>query len=243
MVKPGPITGLLHIPWVIALAFAPFALAVWAFQTGAFDLDAATRSQALEATKLAMLLVGAALYWRAVRGKPASYGVKSRLWAWAALAGFGAILAQYASAEAGFGSGLEPVSAAARLAHLVIFVALAEEIWFRGLWMRATADNVLLAIGLGSLAFGLLHWPAGLGQVATTAAIGALYGAARWRGAPLWSLALAHGLVNWIAGTIAPASTWRTEPWLAQALFCVIALIFTWVIVGVGRRSKKDKMI
>ena len=226
---------LLDRPAAIALIFAPFAIATWLLRTDALGLAAPAAIQATEALQLATLLAGAALFWVATRGDPVRRGAAR--WRWALIAGLAALAAQVAVAEMRPAAGLDFAAAAARWANLVLIAGFAEELWFRGLWMRAARGSLALAVGAGALGFGLLHWPLGLGRVATTAAVGALYGAARWRGAPIWALALAHGSVDWISGVAAPATAWRFGAGASQALFCAIALIATGAILWRGSKG------
>lgn len=210
---------LLDRPLGVALLFAPLALLIWACRLRLGGMSEATAGQGLQWAQLLMLICGGGLWLYAARGE-----ARARRPALALAAGAAALAAQLIAAGAAPNAALSAASAAASFVNMVIFAALAEELWFRGLWMRAARGSALIAVGGGALLFGLLHWPLGLGRAATTAALGALYGAARWRGAPLWALALAHGAVNWISGTALPATAWRLDPLLSQALFCAVAL-------------------
>lgn len=225
MPERNAIARLLDRPEGVALAFAPFAVAIWALQTDFIGAGTEARRIGLSIVQLATLAGGLGLYWLVRRGETAPpHGARrGRVWL-AAVAAVVAVTAHILAADARLNEALAPGVAFAVFVNMALVVGLGEEAWFRGLWMRAAQPSAALAVGVGALAFGLLHWPFGLGRVATTAALGALYGAARWRGAPLWALALAHGAVNTVASTAIPASAWRFDPMLAQALFCALAL-------------------
>lgn len=231
--------SLLSNPWTIAFAFAPFAMAIWALQTRALGLDPEIWAVALQFVKVAMLAVGLALFLAG--GRPdlnAPIGRHGR-WTLAALAALIAIASSAAAIEPRLRPDLDFTLALARLIDLVIFVALAEEIWFRGLWMRAANGNLALALGVGSIAFGLFHWHLGALTVLATTAIGALYGAARWRGAPIWALALAHGFVNWTLG-VALLGTPRFDVTTSFALVAGLASLGAALILFIFRKPGRD---
>ncbi len=223
-------------PIGVAAAFLPIAIAVWLL------LDRLSRGPdpdayaGLRVVQVVMFVAGLALYAYLARDDAPEAGLgRRRRWIVAAAALAAALAAQAAVLEldprwallspydASPAMAQERLILVGLLAHEIVLVAAAEELWFRGLWMRAAGGSALLAIGVGALAFGLFHWPHGPWTVATTTAIGALYGAARWRGAPIWSLALAHGLGNWISRYGAPGS-WRFDEALARGLLCVLLL-------------------
>lgn len=220
------LSRILARPQTLALVFAPIALAVWAIQLRLGLPSEQAYVQAAEWVQVIMLGLGAVLYFfvRRHRSEPETPPSLSatRFALYAALV---ALFAQFVTANMQFSGSFDPLSMTARLANVVLFVALAEELWFRGLWMRSTASSLVLAVVVGALAFGLLHWPLGPGRVATTAALGLLYAAARWRGAPLWALALAHGSVNWVSASLAPATEWRFGALGSQTLFCLLVLV------------------
>lgn len=96
-----------------------------------------------------------------------------------------------------------------RLFYHLVLVALAEEIWFRGLWFRLTGNGFVLSVLCGSVLFAGLHWAHGPGQMAVALSLGFLFATWRWLGAPIWSLALVHGLMNWVNSTLLPGGAFR----------------------------------
>lgn len=230
------VDALMARPAGVAVAFAPIAFGAWWLVLEFQQTRSPDVYTGLRIVQTVMLVSGLALFASVVRRDPPVDRARSRRgWRLALLALALIVAAQAVALEAAPWWWLKPFhatfTAAERewffllgaLAHQVLFIAAAEELWFRGLWMRAAGDRAWLAIGVGAVAFGLLHWPAGLWSVATTAAIGALFGAARWRGAPLWSLALVHGLMNWLSIYAAPAS-WRFGEDIGRAVIIAVAL-------------------
>lgn len=84
------------------------------------------------------------------------------------------------------------------LLSYTLLVALPEEIWFRVLWPRAFGWGFLPFVGLGSLAFGLLHLSQGWTKVLFTGCLGAGFAVARRKGAGILPLVVCHGLLDWL---------------------------------------------
>lgn len=115
-------------------------------------------------------------------------------------------------------------TALGQLLYMMVLVGYVEELWFRGLWLRALSRFPLTGLLSGSLIFALYHWPQGGHAVLLTFSIGMVYGAARLRGAPILALGLGHGLVNWLNDTALPPVALRVETELALLLFPLICL-------------------
>ena len=162
---------------------------------------------------LALLQVGAGwLLWRRARAHhPASTG--NPVWAWVALAGL--LLLEQAVASHGLSPTLDPARLLGELVRLVLFVGIAEELWFRGLWFVLAGSRRNLALFGSSVLFGLYHVAHGWSVVALTAGVGLVFGIARWRGAPVLVLGVAHGLLDWCNTVLFPGMQWRIDPaWL-----------------------------
>ena len=225
------IMALLHQPWCVGIIFIPFAVLLWSLKGNFFDLPIPSLRFALEAFQLLLLGGGVLFYWLSVR-LPHSMDrldatTRNRRWQSVSLAflvALVAIAAQLLVSDGQINTHLDPSVMISRLIHYLLFVALAEELWFRGLWMRATWGRFFLSVGGGALGFAVLHWPAGLGAVATTGALGVLFGVARWHGASLLGLVLAHGIMDWVSRVLVPAENWRFSPIIAQLVFCFLIL-------------------
>lgn len=97
------------------------------------------------------------------------------------------------------------------LMRYFVFIALVEEIWFRGILQDYLGRNSLKAIMITSVVFGLYHLPHGWPVVLTTAAVGLLYSFARGYGAGILSLAFVHGMMNWLNLSFYPAQSLRID--------------------------------
>jgi len=115
----------------------------------------------------------------------------------------------------------------ATFAQSVILIGFVEELWFRGIWFHLCNGHRILAIGIGSLVFGVYHWPHGLWVILSTTGVGFALAAARSSGASLFGLALVHGTNNWINQTLMPGINFRFSH---QTVACCIAL--TGILIG-----------
>jgi len=80
-------------------------------------------------------------------------------------------------------------------------IGFAEELWFRGIWFEMFKRRFVPCVLLGSIAFGLIHFPhGGFLTVLLTALVGLIFAAARFRGASILALALAHGTLDFLNG-------------------------------------------
>lgn len=170
--------------WRVAVLFAPTALALWAISFGIVRLDSGSTRIAVQAIALLQLFLAVALYerWPPRDGEIARHGVALALAVFLIAQAAHLLLAHKALAY------VAPLVAAAALLQQVVTIGLAEELWFRGLWMRAAAGRPVLAIFGGAAGFGLYHLHQGPAMMATAAALGVLLAAARWHGAPIWAL-------------------------------------------------------
>jgi membrane protease YdiL (CAAX protease family) len=110
-------------------------------------------------------------------------------------------------------------SALSSLWNYTVSVSLVEELWFRELWFRICRRRFGSSVLLGSLLFGLYHAPRGWRSVLSTAAIGCVFAVARYRGASLGSLIIAHGLMDWLNRDIMPGARYRLDPSSSTVMF------------------------
>ncbi|WP_420548086.1 CPBP family intramembrane glutamic endopeptidase [Curvivirga sp.] len=97
------------------------------------------------------------------------------------------------------------------LIRYFVFIALVEEIWFRGILQDYLGRHSFKAVIIASVIFGLYHLPHGWPIVLTTTAVGLLYSLARSYGAGILSLAFVHGMMNWLNLSFYPAQSLRVE--------------------------------
>ncbi len=105
-------------------------------------------------------------------------------------------------------------------------VGLFEEVWFRGIWFAAFDGTVIGGVIAGSVVFGLVHYsPVLAGRGVDTfigaALVGFVYGSARFAGAGILPLRIAHGVFDFFFLCV-----WREK----KQRFAGIATI----IVGIG---------
>ena len=226
-------------PWLVAALFAPTALLLWAVAAGVIPIDQKNLRTVFQAIALAQLFLAVAIY-EAVPGLAAGDTAERPAWQRLAIA-FGVLIvtqvAHLAVTDKAFAT-IAIVTALAGLAQQVVTIALAEELWFRGLWMRAAAGRPLLAVFGGAAGFGLYHLHQGWDWVATSAALGLLFAVARWYGAPIWALALSHGLMNWLNMVAAPGAKWRLDPALSRGMFIGLVLFGTAIMWLLCRRPE-----
>ena len=226
-----------HLPaWLVGVIFAPLAVALWLVGLGVAQMEPGHMRASYQAISLLQLFLAIALYEHSLRRDGAEATPTTLL-------GIGLAFAAFLIAEVSHVLVAERVIGTASFAVIVgvllqqvVTIALAEELWFRGLWMRATGDRPALAIFGGSAAFGLYHLHQGPALMATTAALGLLFAVARWHGAPIWSLALAHGAMNWFNNVVAPAPGWRFDPTLSRTLFIALIVAGAFLLHRIGSR-------
>jgi hypothetical protein len=226
-------------PWLVAVLFAPTALLLWAIAAGIIPVDQKNLRTVLQAIALAQLFLAVTIY-EIVPGLAKGDRAQRPAWQRLMLA-LGVLIvtqvAHLAVAEKAFAS-IAVATALAALAQQVVTIALAEELWFRGLWMRAAAGRPLLAVFGGAAGFGLYHLHQGWEWVATSTALGLLFAVARWYGAPIWALALSHGLMNWLNMVAAPGAKWRLDPALSRGMFIGLVLFGTAIMWLLCRRPE-----
>jgi len=226
-------------PWLVAALFAPTALLLWAVATGVIPIDQKNLRTVFQAIALTQLFLAVTIY-EIVPGLAADDTPQKPAWQRLMLA-FGVLIvtqvAHLAVAEKAFAT-IAIAAALAALAQQVVTIALAEELWFRGLWMRAAAGRPLLAVFGGAAGFGLYHLHQGWEWVATSTALGLLFAVARWYGAPIWALALSHGLMNWLNMVAAPGGKWRLDPALSRGMLIGLVLFGTAIMWLLGRRPE-----
>jgi hypothetical protein len=145
-------------PRLVAVVFAPTAFALWAIGMGAIPLGPVDTRIAFQTISLIQLFVAIALYEHLLRRHGAAIP-GGRTVGSVGLA-FVALLAAELSQAAVAHNTLADVAflpATAALLQQLTAIALPEELWFRGLWMRAADGRPLLAILGGALGFGLYH--------------------------------------------------------------------------------------
>ncbi|MDQ8731943.1 CPBP family intramembrane glutamic endopeptidase [Bradyrhizobium sp. LHD-71] len=229
--------------WLVVASFAPTAILLWLIGLSIIPLEREGVRLVFQAISLAQLFIAFILQEQFPAGDDGRNDSLATGLVLAAGVLLIAELARFATAQLGWGRPNSIPALLLLLAQQVVMIALAEELWFRGLWMRAMAGRPGCAIFGGAAGFGLYHLHQGWELMLTSAALGVLFGTARWYGAPIWALALAHGLFNWINSNIIPGVAWRSDPLTARLLYVGLLLLGAWVLQAFARSRSKDRRL
>ena len=126
-----------------------------------------------------------------------------------------------------------------QLAYFLIPVGLFEEIWFRGVWFAAFDGSFTGGVMLGSVVFALVHYNPRVRRIgpldlANIAAIGLVFGAARYAGAGLIPLAAVHGVLDFISLYLLSNKRPRHRPVTAMAVFVGGSLVLAVALMLLG---------
>ena len=88
-----------------------------------------------------------------------------------------------------------------RALYFLVFVAFPEELWFRGIWFAMVGHAFWPSVLLGSVIFGMMHWSPGvpgrtIDAIPMIVLSGLVFATARFQGAGVLPLALAHGIFD-----------------------------------------------
>jgi hypothetical protein len=126
------------------------------------------------------------------------------------------------------------------LAHYLVVVGLFEEVWFRGIWFAVFGGSFVNAVVVGSIAFGLVHYspvlrPRDIQSVVWSIFAGSVFAAARYAGAGIVPLAVAHGAFDFLFHYVYRQEAPRYGPRTTGAVFIVACLLLVVSIVLLGR--------
>ena len=194
----------MHNPWSFAAWFAFIGTSTYVLFR-ANQLTGGLRFQAV--FMLSLIQLGLGLFWAKKRN--VNWGRIDSGWKSLVLVLLGLQLAEQALVVHSIPSTINLTTMGTRFIYMVFFIGLVEEVWFRGLWMHLCKDQVMPALVVGSVVFGLYHLPHGPWVVISTAGVGFAFGAARLRGASLFGLGLLHGANNWLNQSLFPGTAFR----------------------------------
>lgn len=155
----------------------------------------------------AQLAIGLWVYRHYYRDQISLWTVRG--WPWAAAAFLGLSVIWYTIGIPTFWPDRTMAVAGLELFKFLVFIGFTEELWFRGIWFAMFHNRLVPSVILGSVAFGLIHLAHDPVWALFAAAFGAVFAAARYRGASIVQLALAHGILNWTMKLVAPVSEFR----------------------------------
>lgn len=195
-----------------------------------FRANQMTGGQRVQAVFLLSLIqLGVGLFW--AKKLNVNWGRIDSGWKCMALVLLGLQIAEHALVVHSIPSTANFASLGSRFLHMVLFIGLVEEVWFRGVWVHLCKDRVIPALVAGSVFFGLYHLPHGPWVVISTAGVGFAFASARLRGASLVGLGLLHGINNWLNQSLFPGKAFRTSRELvAIGIACMGLLIGLWLI-------------
>ena len=130
-------------------------------------------------------------------------------WAWAAAAFLGLSAIWYTIGIPTFWPRGTIIMAGLELFKYLVLIGFTEEFWFHGIWLAMFHIRLVPSVIFGSLVFGLIHLAHDPVSALFSGAFGAVFAAARYRGASIIQLALAHGILNWVMGLLLPVSEFR----------------------------------
>lgn len=129
-------------------------------------------------------------------------------------------------------------SALISLFWCIIVIGFAEELWWRGIWFEIWKGKPVICILAGSLVFDAYHFPfqgselmIGSGLAIRIFFLGLVFAAARYKGASIGVLALAHGLIDWLQGAI----QWQRQTGPLPFAICCTALMT--IILGAKQKD------
>jgi len=126
------------------------------------------------------------------------------------------------------------------LGHFLVVVGLFEEVWFRGIWFAVFNGSFLYSVVVGSIVFGLIHYnplirPKDIQSVVLSMSAGSVFAAARYAGAGIIPLGVAHGALDFIFHYVCTDKAPRYAPRATGPLFIVGCIILVLVAVVQGQ--------
>lgn len=128
--------------------------------------------------------------------------------------------------------GLLSLSTLWTLFYCIVLIGFTEELWWRGIWFAMFKGRPLYAILLGSLLFGGMHYQLhGIDSAMMAFFVGLVFAAARYRGVSIGTLALTHGMNDWIAQGHLARWQWHHGVTVIHSLLFPICLLLAAVIL------------
>jgi len=126
-----------------------------------------------------------------------------------------------------------------QLIYFLVFIALPEEIIYRGIAFEAFSRRAAPAILISAALFSFMHLNNGLPMLPYYFAFGILLGTLRRFGLTLGELVIWHGLFNFVNDTVWPAAAFRSSAiafWVVAPLALLsIAALAGWLMTERGK--------
>ena len=185
---------------------------------------------------LMLSLVTGVLVWR--EWYPEEMDVFSlKGWKYAVMLFLGFLLLEVLFAAPIIKPALWKLSGLGKLLWCIVLTGFIEELWWRGVWFAMFKNRPLVCIVAGSVIFGLAHFQLhGMDKVITASFVGLAYAVARYKGASIGVLALAHGFNDWIGQGQVIGWRWHAGTYTLQIAIVCISLV---LVVGMlkGRQT------
>lgn len=120
--------------------------------------------------------------------------------------------------------------------HL-FFVALPEEIFFRGMFYRNFPHSYISYAVVGSFLFGILHFSSGLSAVLIAICAGVFLCTLRWLGTSVTSLIVAHSTVNILNNILFSFNTPKYSDTIITLSTCTAFIAVTLTLKKIVRRN------
>jgi len=118
-----------------------------------------------------------------------------------------------------------------RAFFLLVLVGYTEELWFRGILFEMFKGRFIPCVILGSFLFGLMHLPGrDFGTFIFTSIAGITFAVARFRGSSILSLAIAHGVMDFLNQS-AFSGELRFSPLLAVLVYPLACLLLSGILM------------
>ena len=192
-----------EVPWwlsllILVVVWSPAPLLLWARQAR----KSAVAAKCLPWAGLFSLLTGLWLAQQHHHGEIHLANLDRWYLALIPLLGF-LLLTMVLTPYVGLRKELSRSAVAKRLFFFLFLVGLPEELWLRGIWFAMFADEFWMSVVVGSVVFGFMHYvpgvPGSAMEATRTILAGLVFATARYCGAGVLPLAIAHGLFNFLS--------------------------------------------
>lgn len=126
------------------------------------------------------------------------------------------------------------------IAYQVVFVALAEELFFREAAIKAYGQDIRALFVASGLACFIFYYPTGLGPAMMAGATGIFFLSLRLTGMNILAVALAHGTLSVVMTQVIPAQVGRAQMWPYAIYFTVSTLILALVVVNLFAPKQRE---
>lgn len=147
-------------------------------------------------------------------------------WKYAVVLFLGFLLSEVLFATPSIRPALWKLSGFTGLLWCIVLTGFIEELWWRGIWFSMFKGRPLVCIIAGSLIFGLAHFQLhGIDKVVIASFVGLAYAVARYKGASIGVLSLAHGFNDWVGQGKVIGWSWHAGGYTLQLAIVCISIV------------------